>query len=249
MEQTSSAPRSYIELLATLVEEATGISSSPNFGRAFSYSVELANLHYDFERMGELLSKFWDLLDVAAGDESGSGLALRRFAVAYTEDNAVIRVHAYRERAFQLADHLLDLGIPETSLKLNEEVQSGLRKKGYRGVLDQLERFAPKKSADGTETAIRKALERRKEFTHRLPVRDWDLLKAGRQLLDWVNLDRETDTIGERTAIDIALDCEELKPKMQSILDFVSSLSAELDVFEKGFCSELYSAVVSRYRS
>jgi hypothetical protein len=168
-------------------------------------------------------------------DESGIGLALKKFLVVYTEDNAVLRVHAYRERVFQLTNLVLAFGLPEKNVPTVERVSCLLREKGCASLPRHLELLTATKPP-----AIREALERRNEFVHRLPTRDWLSLGSGRLLQEWLSLDWDSGKLQDRDSADVALEALYLEKEKRDVLVFLTNIREELDFFEEGFCPLLY---------
>lgn len=241
MPHPSLPPISYLAFLNAIAEKE-GFSGAPDAEWTVAYCVELANLRIDFERMEDSLFRFWGFIDTMEEDDSPLGLLLKKFLVVYTEDNTVLRVHAYRGRVFQLTNAALTLGLPEKPqrperLSLNDEVRRILRERGHMALIRHLESFTSNKPP-----AIRDALERRNEFVHRIPTREWMSLRSGAQIQDWLDFDWETESFATKDPVDVALEADNLRRKWGLVLDFLKKVQDELDSFEKGFCALLYEA-------
>jgi hypothetical protein len=242
MPYPSPPPTSYLAFLLSAILEEKGFPTAPNAEGTVAYCVELANLRIDFERMEDSPFRFWGLIDTMEEDDSALGLLLKKFLVVYTEDNAVLRVHAYRERVFQLTNAALTLRLPEKpersqKFSFNDEVSRILRERGHLALIRQLESFTSNKPP-----AIRDALERRNEFVHRIPTREWMSLRGGAQLQDWLDFDWETDRFAGKDPVDVALESDNLRRKWGFVLDFLRKVQNELDSFEEGFCALLHEA-------
>jgi hypothetical protein len=235
MSELSLSPTSYLAFLSALTEKKD-FSTSPTAEQMVAYCVELANLCIDFDRMEDSLFRYWGVIDTMGESDSAVGLALKKFLVVYTEDNTVLRVHAYRERVFQLTNAVLALGLPEDKPQMIDRVCKILQERGHITLLRHLESLSVNKSP-----AIRDALDRRNEFVHRLPTREWMTLRSGAQLQDWLDLHWDTETFQSKDPAYVQLEADNLQRKWGLVLDFIKSLKAELDTFEEGFCLLLWA--------
>ena len=237
---TFTPPTSYLSLLHALIEKGE-FAASPLADRIVAYSGELANLRIDFERMKELHVGWWDMVHGFEEPDSARGLMRKKFLVTYTEDNAVIRIHAYRERVFQLTNAVLALGIPERNLKeklsFTTLVTQALRERGQVALLRHLESFTVEKPP-----AIKDSLERRNEFIHRIPTREWETLTSWAQLHDWLDYDRDKESFQTKEPTDVQLEADNLKRRWKWVDGFLDSLIEELDIFEESFCRLLFEA-------
>lgn len=236
MSERSLSPTSYLAFLNALTEKKD-FSTSPTAERTVAYCVELANLRIDFDRMEDSLFRYWGVIDtMEESDSSAVGLVLKKFLVVYTEDNTVLRVHAYRERVIQLTNAVLALGLPEDKPQMIDRVCKILQERGHVTLLRHLESLSVNKPP-----AIREALDRRNEFVHRLPTREWMTLRSGAQLQDWLDLDWDTETFQSKDRAYVQLEADNLQRKWSIVLDFIKSLKTELDTFEEGFCLLLWA--------
>jgi len=241
MSSAPASPTSYLTLLDALAAKE-GFSVSPTAEQTVGYCLELGNLRIDFDRMEDSLVRYWLVIDSDARNDSAVGLVLKKFLVVYTEDNTVLRVHAYRERVFQLTNAVLALGLPEKpekwqKLSFNDEVSRILRDRGHVTLRRHLESLTVNKAP-----AIREALDRRNEFVHRLPSREWMSLKSGAQLQEWLDVDWDTEKFRSKDPAYVQLEADNLQRKWGFVLDFIKSVATELDTFEERFCMLLYAA-------
>lgn len=126
----AEAPTNYVSLINALAQRG-GFVDSPLADRTIAYCGELANLRIDFERMDDLLFGWWWMVDGFEESDSARALMRKKFLVTYTEDNIVLRVHAYRERVFQLTNAVLSLGIPEKEVNMIDLVTQNLRRMNH----------------------------------------------------------------------------------------------------------------------
>jgi len=120
-------------------------------------------------------------------------LDLKRLAIIYHTDNFYFRIHAYREKVFQLVNVFLDLGIPDHHPNLNDKV---FEKLGQRG-LSELSRLLGDLTSD---PALSEAIGRRKSFAHRLARRDWEgldwrSLQSNQRIKDQITNVSESDRV------------------------------------------------------
>ena len=88
--------------------------------------------------------------------------------------------------------------------------------------------------------AIARALEKRKQFAHYLPARDWPGLRAGSMLQDWLNLNWLAETFEHRQAFDVARETLHLEEEKRKVWKFVDELHADLGAFETELCLALF---------
>jgi len=232
MQARDSIPESYLALLDALW--VRDFSSRPYTQRVAEYCLELANLRTDFDRMDDLLFLFYEWLE-CEGSDNATAFVRKKFLVVHSEDNIVIRVHAYRERVFQLVNLALELGSSEEKRNLIDDVAQKLQQHGHVLLLACLTTLTQSKTP-----AIKDALDRRTEFVHRLPKRDWVSLRSGGMLLEWLDLDWDQESFGSKKPHEIQLESDNLRRKFQDIRQFIGSICRELDDFEVGFCRTLY---------
>lgn len=233
---TFPPPTTYLSLLHALVQKGE-FAASPLANRIVAYSGELANLRIDFERMKDLHAGWWYMVDGFEEPDSAHALIRKKFLVTYTEDNTVIRVHAYRERVFQLTNAVLALGISEEKVNINDLVTQALRQTGQLALLRHLESLTVRKSP-----VIKECLDRRNDFVHRIPTREWRTLSGWAQLQDWLDFDWDKETFQTKEPADVQLEADNLKRRWNWVNGFLDSLIGELDVFEEGFCRLLFEA-------
>lgn len=229
-------PTSYLTFLDALAQKVD-FSGSPTADRIIAYCGELANLRIDFERMDDLLFAWWWMIDGFEESDSARGLMRKKFLVTYTEDNAVVRVHAYHERVFQLTNAVLTPAISEHKVNIIDVVTQNLRENRHLSLLRHLEILTVNKPP-----AIRAALERRNEFVHRIPTREWRSLASWAQLQEWLDFDDDTEVFRSKDPPHVQLEADNLKRKWGWVIDFLKALMGELDDFKERFCALLYAA-------
>lgn len=192
------------------------------------YCEELDCLHEDLD---------FALLDLdRAYEESYSDRLLnvdaatyfRRLAVLYHAENVDFRVHAYRERVFRLLQHFFAI---ETSKdddwkNFNDKIRGELKKRNLDGVLAQLDALR--------SDPVRRALERRRLFTHHLKERDeWKLLTPETRIDDGI--------VGAST-IDKAERYYNLEAAYEQRRTQINELCERLAQFRDGLTRELVRA-------
>ncbi len=232
----SSMPTSYLVLLNALIGTRE-FAASQTAERTVAYCLEPANLRIDFDRMNDSLFRYWGVIDTMEENDSALGLMLKKFLVIYTEDNTVLRVHAYRERVFQLVNAVLDLGLHEEKPQIVDGVSKIIRDRGHLTLLEHLESLTANKPP-----AIREAIDRRNKFVHRAPTREWMSLKSGALLSDWLDFDWDTETFQGKSPAYVQLETDHLERRRDFVLDFIKSVGRALDIFEERFCALLYKA-------
>lgn len=103
---------------------------------------------------------------------------LKRLAILYHTDNFYFRIHAYREKVFQLVSVFLGLGIPDRRHpQFNDKVLEELKSRG----LGELNRLLSDLSSD---PMLVEAIGRRNPFAHRLAKRDSRILRSDERIYD-----------------------------------------------------------------
>ncbi len=112
-------------------------------------------------------------------------LDLKRLAIIYHTDNFYFRIHAYREKVFQLISVFLGLGIPDRYPQFNDKVFEELESRG----LSELKRLLSDLSGDpklSNDPIWSEALGRRNPFVHRLAKRDSGILRSDERIYDHI---------------------------------------------------------------
>lgn len=105
---------------------------------------------------------------------------LKRLAILYHTDNFYFRIHAYREKVFQLVSVFLGLGIPDRRHpQFNDKVLEELKSRG----LGELNRLLSDLSSD---PMLVEAIGRRNPFAHRLAKRDSRILRSDERIYDYI---------------------------------------------------------------
>lgn len=151
-----------------------------------SYCMELDCWHED---LGFLLFE----MDTSVRYIHPERLDRKRLAILYHTDNFYFRIHAYREKVFQLVSVFLGLAIPDRHPQFNDKVLEELKSRG----LGELNRLLSDLSSD---PMLVEAIGRRNPFAHRLARRDWEKrdwssLQSNQRINDQITNVSESDWI------------------------------------------------------
>ncbi len=122
-------------------------------------------------------------------------LDLKRLAVIYHTDNFYFRIHAYREKVFQLVSVFLGLGIPDRDPKFNDKVLNEIDRKGLGGLRRLLSDLC-------SDPALSEATGRRNPLAHRLAKRDWAILRSDERLHEYVYGSSDSEKIDKVTDLE-----------------------------------------------
>lgn len=137
-------------------------SRHPEWEKLSKYCYELSALDMDLQFIRtKLLGEYYALHSQRAQPESAHGLIIKKFLVTHVEEDYCHRSYAYREKAYQLANAALGLGVREDALDPRKQVRDGLATRDGRQVLQRFGKFEGRK-------AIKDMFERRKALAHRL---------------------------------------------------------------------------------
>ena len=237
MAEPINPPTVYLLLLDALCEKE-GLVASRAADRAFAYGFDLANLGKDFERMEKALSYWWSPVQSMEADEIANGLELIKFLLTFVEYSAAVWVHAYRERVFQLTNAVMGLGVPEDKRGNIRVVSEKLQQEGHLPLHAHLKLLREERPS-----AVGSALTRRNEFIHRLPEQeDWPSLRSGAQLQESLDIDEATGLPEAREMALVDIEADNLERKREELIQFLRSVSDELDAFEEQFCVLLFAA-------